>query len=41
MNEKVAIVGGGILGMTAALRIAEKGYQVELFEPVFSSLLGH
>ena len=32
MNEKVAIVGGGILGMTAALRLAEKGYQVELFD---------
>ncbi|MEO1013262.1 MAG: NAD(P)/FAD-dependent oxidoreductase [Bacteroidota bacterium] len=32
MSEKVAIVGGGILGMTAALRIAEKGYQVELFD---------
>ena len=32
MNEKVAIVGGGILGMTAALRIAEKGYQVQLFD---------
>lgn len=32
MNEKVAIVGGGVLGMTAALRIAEKGYQVQLFD---------
>ena len=32
MSEKVAIVGGGILGMTAALRIAEKGYRVELFD---------
>ena len=32
MNENVAIVGGGILGMTAALRLAEKGYRVELFD---------
>jgi len=32
MSKKVAIVGGGILGMTAALRIAEKGYLVELFD---------
>ena len=32
MNEKVGIVGGGILGMTLALRMAEKGYHVELFD---------
>lgn len=32
MNQKVAVVGGGILGMTTALRIAERGYQVELFD---------
>ena len=38
MNEKpatvprVAVVGGGIAGMTAALRLAERGYAVTLYE---------
>ena len=32
MNKHTAILGGGILGMTIALRLAEKGYQVDLFE---------
>src|SRR5690242_4785357 len=27
-----AIVGGGILGMTLALRLSEKGYKVTIFE---------
>ncbi len=29
---RVAVVGGGVAGMTAALRLAESGYQVDLFE---------
>lgn len=32
MSKKIAIVGGGILGMTGALRIAVKGYQVDLYD---------
>ena len=30
--ERVGIVGGGILGMTLALRLVEKGHEVTLFE---------
>ncbi|HIP07178.1 MAG TPA: FAD-dependent oxidoreductase [Mariprofundaceae bacterium] len=30
--KRVAVVGGGIAGLTAALRLAESGYQVDLFE---------
>jgi protoporphyrinogen oxidase len=32
MTEKIAIVGSGFLGMTLALRLAESGKQVTLFE---------
>ncbi|MBI9106747.1 MAG: NAD(P)-binding protein [Spirochaetales bacterium] len=37
-SERVAVVGGGLCGMTAALTLYEKGYDVELFEK--SSSLG-
>ncbi|MCF8370334.1 MAG: NAD(P)/FAD-dependent oxidoreductase [Bacteroidales bacterium] len=30
--KKIAIIGGGIMGMTVALRLAEKGYAVNLYE---------
>ena len=30
---KVAIAGGGISGLTAALRLAQRGYKVTLYEP--------
>ncbi len=30
--KRVAVVGGGVAGMTAALRLAEAGYAVDLFE---------
>jgi len=30
--QRVAVVGGGIAGLTAALRLAEKGYQIDLYE---------
>ncbi len=30
--KRVAVVGGGIAGLTAALRLAEQGYQVDLYE---------
>ncbi len=30
--QRVAVVGGGIAGLTAALRLAESGYQVDVFE---------
>ena len=32
MNARVAIVGGGILGMTAAYRLAQAGIKVSVFE---------
>jgi len=32
MNRKIAIVGAGFLGMTLALRLAEKGYNITLIE---------
>ncbi len=32
MDDKIAIIGGGILGMTMALRLAEKGYSISLYE---------
>ena len=32
MNQDVLVVGGGVAGMTAALRLAEQGYQVFLAE---------
>ena len=35
---KVTIAGGGIAGMTTALRLAERGYRVKLYEQ--KSMLG-
>ena len=32
MAQKVTIIGAGIAGLTAALRLAERGYEVTLFE---------
>jgi NADH-quinone oxidoreductase subunit F len=39
--ERVAVVGGGPAGLTAALRLAQKGYPVTLFEklPVLGGML--
>ncbi len=31
-QQRVAVVGGGIAGLTAALRLAEHGFKVDLFE---------
>jgi len=31
-HQRVAIIGGGVCGLTAALRLAESGIKVELFE---------
>ena len=31
-SKRVAVVGGGIAGLTAALRLAEYGYQVDVYE---------
>src|SRR5437899_48471 len=33
MGRKVAIAGAGIYGATAAIRLAEDGHQVDLFDP--------
>ena len=32
MNEKAAVIGAGIGGMAAAIRLALKGYDTHLFE---------
>lgn len=32
MKKHYAVVGGGIMGMTIALRLAQKGYQVTIYE---------
>jgi protoporphyrinogen oxidase len=32
MTERIAVIGGGILGMTMALRLAQQGRQVSLYE---------
>ena len=32
VNQKVAIVGGGVFGVTAAVRLARAGFGVDLFE---------
>src|SRR3954447_19873607 len=37
-NPKVTIAGGGLAGMSAALRLAQRGYQVKLYEQ--KSMLG-
>ena len=41
-RPRVAIVGGGILGMTAAYRLAQAGVQVSVFEraPDLGGLVG-
>ncbi len=31
-RKRVAVVGGGVAGLTAALRLAERGYRVDLYE---------
>lgn len=37
-RPRVTIAGGGIAGLTAALRLAERGYQVKVYEQ--NSMLG-
>ena len=32
MSERIGIVGGGVLGMTLALRLAQRGHRVSLFD---------
>ncbi|SFB48682.1 NAD(P)-binding protein [Algoriphagus aquimarinus] len=32
MTKKALIIGSGIAGITSAIRLAVKGYQVEVFE---------
>lgn len=32
MNKSIGIIGGGILGMTLALRLRQRGFQVTIFE---------
>src|ERR1700746_2742405 len=34
MGMKIAVVGAGIYGATTALRLAEEGHQVHLFDPL-------
>src|SRR3981081_2218192 len=34
MRAKIAVAGGGIYGATAAIRLAEQGHQVHLFDPL-------
>ena len=34
MGAKIAIAGAGIYGATAAIRLAERGHQVTLFDPL-------
>lgn len=31
-NRKVAVIGGGLVGCLAALQLAQKGYQIDLYE---------
>ena len=43
MKPKIAIVGAGIFGITTAIKLAEKGYSVKIFErnkDIFSSASG-
>jgi len=43
MKRNIAIVGAGIFGLTAAIKVAEKGYPVTIFEKnrdIFSSASG-
>ncbi|MFA6589146.1 MAG: FAD-dependent oxidoreductase, partial [Bacteroidales bacterium] len=32
MNKRVLVIGSGIAGLSAALRLAKRGYQVEIVE---------
>ena len=32
LNQKIAIIGGGISGIAASVFLIEKGYKVDLFE---------
>lgn len=32
MKDNIAVIGGGMMGMTVALRLSEKGYAVSLYE---------
>jgi glycine/D-amino acid oxidase-like deaminating enzyme len=34
MGAKIAVAGAGIYGATAAIRLAERGHQVTLFDPL-------
>jgi glycine/D-amino acid oxidase-like deaminating enzyme len=34
MGAKIAVAGAGIYGATAAIRLAEQGHQVHLFDPL-------
>jgi len=34
-NKSWGIIGGGILGMTLALRLSQQGYKVAIFESYY------
>jgi glycine/D-amino acid oxidase-like deaminating enzyme len=34
MGAKIAVAGAGIYGATAAIRLAEQGHQVQMFDPL-------
>ena len=37
MNKKVLIIGSGLGGLTTALRLARRGYEVEMVEKSFQA----
>lgn len=38
VNKQVVVIGGGLGGITSAIRMAQAGYHVDLYEKITTSV---